>query len=250
MLCDVHCHVNLYLTLEEVLKEADNAGVKKIIGVGMSAISQERILEISARHPQIYPALGIHPQEVQENPEIENQLDSIIELISNNDKICSIGEIGLDHYFVKNEELYPLQKKIFDAMLSIAQEKKLPVNLHVKGAEKSVFETLPLYNLTNVNIHWYTGPENLLKLGIDRGYYFSITPAIKYSPAVKKTVMKVDEEHLLLESDGPVEYSRKIGVPSMIIDVLNTISKLKNVPLIDLEEQIFKNTKKVFPKIF
>lgn len=252
MLIDIHCHINLYIAIDEIIKEAENAGVVKIIGVGMSAIGLERIVDISNQYDSIYAALGIHPEEVRMNKNIESQLDSVLDTIRNNkDKICAIGEIGLDHHFVKEKELYPLQKEIFDRMLSLADELKLPVNLHTKGAEKLVFDTLPSYkNIPNVNIHWYSGPEDILKLGIDRGYYFSITPAISYSPAVKKVALMVDKEHLLLESDGPVKYSGKIGTPVMIRDVLNTISKFKNIPSDILENQIFENTKEIFPKIF
>ncbi len=252
MLIDIHCHINLYIAIDEIIKEAENAGVVKIIGVGMSAIGLKRIVEISNQYDSIYAALGIHPEEVRMNKNIESQLDSVLDTIRNNkDKICAIGEIGLDHHFVKEKELYPLQKEIFDRMLSLADELKLPVNLHTKGAEKLVFDTLPSYkNIPNVNIHWYSGPEDILKLGIDRGYYFSITPAISYSPAVKKVALTVDKEHLLLESDGPVKYSGKIGTPVMIRDVLNTISKFKNIPSDILENQIFENTKEAFPKIF
>ena len=252
MLIDIHCHINLYIAIDEIIKEAENAGVVKIIGVGMSAIGLERIVDISNQYDSIYAALGIHPEEVRMNKNIESQLDSVLDTIRNNkDKICAIGEIGLDHHFVKEKELYPLQKEIFDRMLSLADELKLPVNLHTKGAEKLVFDTLPSYkNIPNVNIHWYSGPEDILKLGIERGYYFSITPAISYSPAVKKVALTVDKEHLLLESDGPVKYSGKIGTPAMIRDVLNIISKFKNIPSNILENQIFENTKEIFPKIF
>jgi TatD DNase family protein len=217
----------------------------------MSSISQERVLEIANKHSEIYASLGIHPEEVKMNEEIERQLDSIIDLIKQNKQnICAIGEIGLDHYFVKDKELYPLQKTIFENMLLLAQDLELPVNLHTKGAEKIVFDTLPSYKIPNVNIHWYSGPENFLKLGMDRGYYFSITPAISYSPVVKKVVLNVDKEHLLLESDGPVKYSGKIGVPAMVKNVLNSISMLKKINSDELEKQIEENTRKIFPRIF
>ena len=62
--------------------------------------------------------------------------------------------------------------------------------------------------------------------------------------------LTVDIEHLLLESDGPVKYSGKDGTPAMIKDVLKSISKFKDVPIDDLEKQIYENTKKVFPRIF
>jgi TatD DNase family protein len=217
----------------------------------MSSISQERILEITRQHDEVYASLGIHPEEVKMNEKIENQLDSIIGLIKENKQnICAIGEIGLDHYFVKDKELYPLQKTMFEKMLLLAQELELPVNLHTKGAEKTVFDCLPSYRLPNINIHWYSGPEEFIKLGIDRGYYFSITPAISYSPVVKKVALKVDKEHLLLESDGPVKYSGSVGVPAMVKNVLNSIAMLKEISSEELEKQIEENTRKIFPKIF
>ena len=251
MLIDIHCHANLYLVIDEIIKEAKNVGVQKIISVGMSVLSLERILEISNKYDMIYPALGIHPEEVKMNKDVDTQLGSVVDIIrKNKEKICAIGEIGLDHHFIKEKELYPLQKKIFENMLSLAQELELPVNLHTKGAEKIVFDMLPSYKIPNVNIHWYSGPEDYLNVGIDRGYYFSITPAINYSPAVKKTVLKIDMKHILLESDGPVKYSGKIGTPAMIREVLKIVSKYKEIPAKKLEDQIYENTKNIFPKIF
>lgn len=251
MLIDIHCHCNLYLAIDEIIKEAEAQAVKKIISVGMSAFSLERVLEIAKQYDQIYPALGIHPEEVRLNKNIENQLESIIEFIRNNkESLCAIGEIGIDHHFIKEKKLYPKMQTIFDKMLALAQELELPVNLHTKGAEKLIFDTLPSYNVPHINIHWYSGPETYLKEGIDRGYYFSITPAIKYSPAVKNVVLNVDKEHLLLESDGPVEYSGKIGTPAMTREVLNLISKIKEIPADELERQIEINTQIIFPTIF
>ena len=251
MLIDVHCHANLYLAIDQIIKESRSVGIVKVIAVAMSVISQERIVEICESYDLFFPALGIHPEEININKEIEKEIDSVIEnILRNKDIICCIGEIGLDHHFIKDKENYPLQLKIFKQMLTLAEKLNLPVNIHSKGAEQEVYQTLTSYNLPNVNIHWYSGPEKFLMEGIERGYYFSITPAVKYSPPVKKTVNLVEVDHLLLESDGPVKYSGQIGRPSMIIEVLNEIAKIKNVPLEKLEVQIYNNTKKVFPKIF
>ena len=251
MLIDVHCHANLYLAIDHIIKESLFAGVEKVIAVAMSVISQDRIIEICKSHDLFYPALGIHPEEVNLNKQIEEQIDSINDKIfKNKDTICCIGEIGLDHHFIKDKETYPLQLKIFKNMLSIAEKLNLPVNIHSKGAEEEVFEVLSSYDIPNINIHWYSGPEKYLMEGIKRGYYFSITPAVKYSPPVRRTINLVESDHLLLESDGPVKYSGQIGAPSMINDVLHEVAKIKQVSIDSLETQICENAKNVFPKIF
>ncbi len=251
MLIDIHCHANLYMNLNQIVNEATSKNVQKIIAVSMSKTSLERIIEIGKYYENIYPALGIHPEEVKMNQNIEQQLDSIVQFIKDNRaQTVAIGEIGLDHHFIKQKELYPVQEKIFNTMLNLAQNLQLPVNLHTKGAEKTVFDTLPSYDIPNVNIHWYSGPDNLLNIGIERGYFFSITPAVFYSPPVKKLVSKVNETQLLLESDGPVKFSGKIGTPAMVKNVLEKISEIKNINKNDLETQIERNTKIIFPKVF
>ena len=62
--------------------------------------------------------------------------------------------------------------------------------------------------------------------------------------------MMVNNDHLLLESDGPVNYSGKVGTPAMIREVLNTISKIKKTSPEELERRFQENTKNIFPKIF
>ena len=251
ILIDVHCHANLYLTLSNIIEDARQVGVEKIIAVAMSSMSQERIIAISNQYKEIFPALGIHPEEIKVNKKIESELDKVSEyIISHGKEICAIGEIGLDHHFIKEKELYPLQERVFNRMLSLAQELQLPVNLHTKGAEKTVFETLPSYRIPNINIHWYSGPEKYLKIGMDRGYYFSITPAIDYSPAVRKVVTLIDREHLLLESDGPVKYGELTGAPSLLLNTLKAVSTIKNIEIEEMNNQIEQNTRTIFPKIF
>ncbi|TXT62654.1 MAG: putative deoxyribonuclease YjjV [Promethearchaeota archaeon] len=251
MLIDVHCHLNLYLNIEEVLQEAQRNGIEKIIAVSMSQISLQRVMEISEHYDMIYPALGIHPEEIKMNEKLEQNLENILTYIrAKKDDICAIGEIGLDHHFIKDNSLYPLQTKVFEAMLSLAHELQLPVNLHTKGAEKEVFDLLPSFDIPHVNIHWYSGPAVYLDQGIERGYFFSITPAIQYSPAVKKVVERVDKDLLLLESDGPVKYSGRVGVPAMIKEVLDVVSQLKNIDKEELQAQIEKNTRTIFPNVF
>ncbi|MEJ2248795.1 MAG: TatD family hydrolase [Candidatus Lokiarchaeota archaeon] len=251
MLIDVHCHINLYLVLDEILRDSTKEGVNKIIGVSMSELSLNRIIELSKKYKMIYPALGIHPEEVSINKNIEENLDKVTDFIRKNKEVtCCIGEIGLDHHFIKNKELYPLQEKVFKKMLDLAQELSLPVNIHSKGAEEKIFELLPSYDLPNVNIHWFSGPEEYLKIGTERGYYFSITPAISYSPMVKKVASYVNSNHLLLESDGPVKFSDITGTPSMLRSVLRKVAQIKKINEENLEQQIEKNTMKVFPKIF
>ena len=72
---------------------------------------------------------------------------------------------------------------------------------------------------------------SLAKLAQERGHYFSITPAIEYSTALRHIVQNVPLERLLLESDGPVGYrldwGRILGTPSWLPIVARKVCQLK-----------------------
>ncbi len=241
MFVDVHCHVDLYPDFNNVVIRAKQTGVAAIVAVSMDVKSMDTIIKISNRYSGfVFPSLGLHPDACSKTTEVD--LTKGLESIRNNsNKLVAIGEIGLDHYFVKNKKLYPWQEKIFREMLRISQELELPVILHTKGAERRIFEILEEYRLENVLIHWYTGPRDLIDTGIKRGYYFSITPAISYSKKVQYVVEKASLDHLLTESDGPVEYNRVRGEPKDCKEIVKKIAEIKEYSENEVEPELFKN---------
>ncbi|MEM3586413.1 MAG: TatD family hydrolase [Candidatus Jordarchaeaceae archaeon] len=246
MFVDVHCHIDLYPDLEDVVMRAKQVSVAAIVAVSMDVKSMEKIIEISKRYSRfVFPSLGLHPETSSENDEIE--LGKAVELIRNNSgNLVAIGEIGLDHYFVKDKGAYPRQEKIFREMLSLAEKLNLPVILHTKGAERLIFETIEEYKLRKVLIHWYTGPKDLIDIGIKRGYYFSITPAIAYSKKVQYIAEKVEIDYLLSESDGPVEYRRVRGEPKDCPIIVQKIANIKRYKENDVEQKLFENAVSFF----
>jgi TatD DNase family protein len=243
---DVHCHVDLYPDLRDVVARAKQTGLVAIVAVSMDVNSMEKVMEISNIYSGfIFPSLGLHPE--ASGKSTETDLKKAIELIKINSKnLVAIGEIGLDHYFVKSKELYPQQEKIFREMLRISKELNLPVILHTKGAERLIFKILDEYTLKNVLIHWYTGPGDLIDIGIQRGYYFSITPAIAYSKKVQYVAEKVDLDHLLSESDGPVEYNKIRGEPKDCPIIAQKIANIKRYNESKVEQKLFENATSFF----
>lgn len=173
----------------------------------------------------IYPAVGIHPWEAHKEFNIEKVREALAKL-----DIPIVGEIGLDHRFVPKKR-WTIQEKVFKQMLQLAEERSAPVIIHSKDAEAQVLDVLTAFKVPCVNIHWYSGPLSLVKLAQERGYYFSITPAIDYSPVLKHLVQNVPLERLLLESDGPVGYrldwGRILGTPSWLPIVARKICQLR-----------------------
>jgi TatD DNase family protein len=94
LLIDVHAHLDQLEDLSISLKEAQAAGVRGIIGVGMNVESNQKILKIAEENKgYVYPAIGYHPWELKEEKVEEN-----LSFIRNHLGDCiGLGEIGLDY---------------------------------------------------------------------------------------------------------------------------------------------------------
>ena len=77
---------------------AKNNNIKNILTIGTSLESSNKVLEIVNKYPNVYGAIGIHPNTTTNNLE---KLDHIFELKKKSKKIIAFGETGLD-YFYKN----------------------------------------------------------------------------------------------------------------------------------------------------
>ncbi len=251
MLIDTHCHLDQYENPRDIIARAEAVGVGHVIAVGMHVTQFMKVLDLATQFQTIRPALGIHPQEVQDYPAIAKEFPHFADFIRKNaTKLVAIAEIGLDHHFVKDSKLWPLEEQIIQEMLPIAEKNTLPVSLHVKDAEMRVLDLLVSYSLPAVVIHWFSGPADAYKEAIDRGYYFSIPQAILYSPIVQKTAQETPLEQLLLESDGPATFRGVVGEPKDCALVIGEIAKRRQLSRDELENIIEMNTRKAFPRAF
>lgn len=145
--------------------------------------------------------VGIHPEAAaREDP------DKFMELFKANLKsIDGVGEIGLDGTY---DVPYNRQKQVFNAMLELAELEKKPVSIHSRKALDDVLEILPSYKVEGALLHWFAGSKNQLAKSMDMGLYVSYGPALVYSEDKKVLLKNTDRNLFLVETDGPVRYSR------------------------------------------
>ncbi len=103
MFTDTHCHIlqEYYPNINEILNNAQNANISRVINNGCDSKSNEEILNLINKHPNMYGAIGIHPEAV------DNYNEKDITFIENNlsnPKIIAIGEIGLDYHYTKENK--------------------------------------------------------------------------------------------------------------------------------------------------
>jgi TatD DNase family protein len=240
MYADNHCHLHEFEDLLEVLLRAKTANVDYIIGVSMDIPSYFKTTEIAKEHKNVIPAIGIHPWRA---PKCTDDTDKVRKLLPHRGVM---GEIGLDHHFINNQDEWDPQLTVFETLLEIAEEREANVIVHSKGAENETLGLLETFELKNVILHWYTGPENLLSRIIDNGYFMSFTPALHYSPKLQNFVKFIDTSFILTESDGPVTYRKKRGEPANVVEVVEKIAQIKGQDKVETQRVIFKNFKNIF----
>src|SRR4030066_1519559 len=97
-LTDAHIHLSdaeYAKQLDELVAEAKTSNVVALVSNSMDLETSLGSLKLAEKYPsQVYPALGIHPWNV--NVLKENELEETLKLISEQKKnVVAIGEIGL-----------------------------------------------------------------------------------------------------------------------------------------------------------
>ncbi len=241
---DVHCHLSQYPNCKEVIIDSKK---KNIVIISVSMSLKDNLENIHfLKNENVKIMLGVHPMKTGTRKFKQAEHEEVKDLIQKHVKeIVGIGEIGLDKsmhpkYFDKQE--YYLRE-----YLELAEKLKLGVTLHGRRAQPRLFEILKDYDINPTVIHWYYGPDDLILEGVKRDYYFSITPAIFYSPH-KKVVEKVPLEKLMSESDGPCPFKNlnRSSLPFDVISVVDEIARIKNLDINTVKLQLAKTASQLY----
>ena len=245
-LIDAHVHLSdaEYTShIDELVTDAKNAGVTALVTNSMDLQTCQNDVKLAEKYPDlVYPALGIHPWNV--NVIEDKELQETIDFIQKQKGIVkAIGEIGLDY---KYETIWEKQTMVFDKMLRLAEKLELPVIIHSRGTTDKIVEMLPSYRLKRVLLHWFSHPMSALSKAIDNGYFITEGPPVTYSNGIREVVEKTPITNLLTETDGPVTYWKQpfngqLTKPSYIRNVVEAIAEIKKMQVEEVAEQIIRN---------
>jgi len=252
-LVDAHIHLSdseYAKHMDVLISEAGRSEVVALVSNSMDLETSMGSLRLAEKYPRtVYPALGIHPSNV--NMLKENELEETLKLISEQNQkksVVAIGEIGLDH---KYKQMWDRQMAVFDKMLHLAEDLLLPVIIHSRGTTAQIVEMLPSYNLRKVLLHWFSHPMSALSKVIDHGYSISEGPPVAYSKGIRAVVRKVPLANFLTETDGPVTYRKppfkgELTKPSFIRTVVEAAAEVKHMDVVDVAEQVARNFEEFF----
>ncbi len=188
--------------------------------------------------------VGIHPEAA-----VREDLERFKDIFESNLKsIDGVGEIGLDGTYMERGIPYDRQKEVFNLMLGLAESAAKPVSIHSRKALDDILEILPSYRLKGVLLHWFAGSKKQLARSLDMGLYVSYGPLLVYSDDKKVLLKYTDKERFLVETDGPVRYSRCFSnLPaissSFLVSVVSSVAKVLGMTYEDTVKLLEKNSR-------
>jgi len=251
MIIDSHCHLDyepLIKNIDQVLLNAKKNDIAKLLTIGTSLESSQKVLDIVNKYSNVYGAIGIHPNSTTGNLE---KLDGILALKNSNNKIIAFGETGLDYFYKrseKNDQIFAFEKHI---EFSVA--KNVPVIIHTREADDDTISIIKkYYKKTNFLIHCFTGTLDFAKKLLDLNCIISFSGIItfKKSNNLREVVKYVPLERMLIETDSPYlspdPFRGKSNEPANVKIVAETVASIKQISFREVASSTTENFENFF----
>lgn len=240
---DSHIHLSdpQYVPeIDYILKQMEILKMKACC-VSMDNENSLSTLNLAKTSNHVLPFIGIHPECANDN------LESMVNLIEENHEIITgIGEIGLDPNYITNDD-FSRQIKVFETLLSLAEKYKKPVSIHSRKSLDKIFEIMTSYDTSHALLHWFDGSKKNLSRAMDMGFYVSYGPVMIYANDKQTLLSKTDLSKILVETDGPVRFSRcfemKSAQISFIPSVIFCSAKILGKSFDEMSSILEKNSK-------
>ncbi|HOX40804.1 MAG TPA: TatD family hydrolase [bacterium] len=258
MFIDTHSHLNFPEfkgDVPSILGRARDAGVGKMINVGIDHDTSKQSLGLARKYPEIYAAVGFHPHCANDlNIEMQSNMIALV----GHEKVVAIGEIGLDYYYLKRSSKYAhypnreAQIFCFEQMLDLALETNLPAIVHTREADADILAILKSYHgQLRAVVHCFMGNYDFAEKLLDLGYALSFTGNITYkNPDLVEVIQKIPLGSFMIETDSPYlapePYRGKRNEPSYVVEVARKIADIKKVPVAEVERDTTKKAVKFF----
>jgi TatD DNase family protein len=249
---ETHCHLDSLkaYSLDEILKQCEQNGVKKIITISVEPDNLDRALEIAQLNPQVYCTQGVHPHDASKITDAD--LEKIKSRLAN-PKVVAVGEIGLDYHYLNSPQ--DIQLKRFEEQLQLAHDFNLPVVIHTREADEDTINILKNFNGKIPRkgvLHSFTSGQKLAEYALSEGYVLGFNGIITFPKAENvRDILKMTPVHkLLFETDSPflspVPHRGKENGPYFLPHVVKKIAELKNISEEELCDIVWQTTHKVF----
>ncbi|MDH0496726.1 TatD family hydrolase [Stutzerimonas stutzeri] len=254
-LIDTHTHLDFEMFDDDraqVIARARNAGVERIVVLGVHAANWQRVWQLACDEPSVHAALGLHPVFLEEHQDAHvQQLRDWLERLRGKPKLCAVGEIGLD-YYIDNPDI-ERQQRLLEAQLALAADFSLPVLLHVRRAHAPMIATLKRYKLERSGvIHAFSGSWEEAREYLRLGFRLGLGGAGTWPQAQRmhRVLRQLPLEAIVLETDAPdippAGHAGERNSPELLPEICRRLADLKGIDAHALAAASYRNSCELF----
>ncbi len=255
------------LPVPEVLAAAQEAGVGRVITVGIDLESSRWSARCAAEYDSVLAAVAIHPNDTAAAAGATGpgggtgaaagdmaSADAVlaeIETLAGLPQVRAVGETGLDYYRDYSDP--ELQREWFRAHIDIAKRTGKALMIHDRDAHEDVLRILTEQGAPDkVVFHCFSGDEQMAKRCADQGYVMSFAGNLTFASAqnLRDAAAVAPADLLLVETDAPfltpVPFRGKPNSPALAAYTVRRLAEVKNMDLAELCAQIMATGERIF----
>ena len=256
-LIDTHAHLDfpeLHNRLDEVLKNAMDNDIKRIVTISTNLNKIYKIIEISESYEEVFHTVGVHPNEVLKDKNNSNY--EMILNLSKNKKCVGIGECGLDYYYGNESKVE--QKISFITQINVARTTGLPLIIHARNADNDMIDILQSEYKNGpfkAILHCFSSGKDLALCGLDLGFYISFSGIVTFKSAklIQEIATMIPDDKILVETDAPylspTPLRGDINEPKNCMITAKYLADIRKCEFSSFVDQLYMNSVKIFDKI-
>lgn len=222
---DTHVHLDFNdfkSDFSQVMQDSKLCGVEKFLIPGASLQTLPNAINLAKIHSEIYYALGIHPNNIDEVigldfanfSDVKSRILRHFTPFIESKKCVAIGECGLDFYRLSelDSNIKNAQIACFKAQIEIALDYNLPLILHVRDSKDNDLATTNVatilqeyYKFHNLRGVFHCFNANAKLLNFSDRFYYGIGGILTFKNAqnLVEILPRIPLDRILLETDAP-----------------------------------------------
>jgi len=262
---DTHCHIQSIGTgsdplaqkwqnggvtdVNEVIASSKSAGVSHMIAVGTDVADSQLAASLASNDESCWASVGIHPHEATKRHSDQENLQ-IIRKLCEEDSVVAVGEIGLDYFYDHSDRRS--QVALLEKQLDIAQEKNLPVILHVREAHQDFWPVFDNFPKLHGVLHSFSADKTQVDEALKRGLYIGLNGIMTFTSQQDQleAAKIIPKENLLLETDAPfltpTPFRGKICKPEHVVLTARFLAELREESVEYLADYTSNNAHNLF----
>jgi TatD DNase family protein len=240
---DSHTHLDRGPAPEaQLVAEASDAGVRRILTIGIDGPSRRAALAAADSHEQVFAAIGHHPNEATG---YDDAVTAELRELAAHPRCLAIGETGLDDY--RDYAPRADQERSFRAQIELAQELGKPLVIHTRSAEDDTIAALAEHAAgLDVVLHCFSMADRLDEC-LEHGWWFSFAGNVTYpkSSDLAEAAARVPLDRLLVETDAPYltpqAVRRERNRPAYVVHTARFVAERRGISYEALDAAVTDN---------